>query len=149
MAARTRKAPKGQERGTNPLTLRSVRSFLTAAPASTVDEIVKGTGLTRQTVSYAVDRLAEPVAGSWPRRWVLDSGVEVEVRATAVPLGQAWPRWIKATTNWPNAIGKLSRQSDPKLIASGLEQLAVNSAALAASFRAVQDEPDWLERMGG
>lgn len=149
MATRTLKAEKQQNRGNNPITLRGVRSFLTANPGSTIDEIMKGTGLARNTVSFAVDRIAEPTPGSWPRRWVLDSSVEIEVRAQPVPLKQTWARWIKATHNWPTAIGKLSRQEDPKLIAAGLEQLAVNAAALAASFRAVQDEPDWLERIGG
>ena len=72
MAPRTRTDSR-QERGTNPITVRSVRSFLISSPASTVAEIVAGTGLTRQTVSHAVDRMAEPVAGTWPRRWVLES----------------------------------------------------------------------------
>lgn len=150
MAARTRSKPAKQNRGNNPITVRTIRSFLTVNPSSTIDEIVQGTGLTRQTVSYAVDQLAEPVNGSWPRRWVLDSSVDVvTVEAKAVPLPQVWPRWIKAVRNWPIAIGKLSEQDDPRVIAGGLEQLASNAAALAVSFRAVQDEPDWLERIGG
>lgn len=151
MATRTRKPDPRQGRGNNPITVRTIRSYLTVNPASTIDEIVEGTGLTRQTVSYAVDALAEPKVGTWPRRWVLDSNIELGPveSAKAVPLLQTWPRWVKAVRNWPVAIGKLSQQDDPKIIAAGLEQLSANAAALAVSFRAVQDEPDWLERIGG
>jgi hypothetical protein len=149
MATRTRKPDPKQNRGNNPITVRTIRSFLTVNPASTIDEIVIGTGMTRQTVSYAVDQLAEPQPGTWPRRWVLDSAIEIAPSTgKAVPLTQTWARWIKATTTWPNAISKLSRAEDPRAIAAGLEQLASNAAALAVSFRAVQDEPDWQERIG-
>lgn len=152
MAPRTRKPDPKQNRGTNPITVRTIRAYLISNPGSTVAEVVEGTGLTRQTVSYALDALAEPVPGSWPRRWVLDSEVEVEpeaVASKAVPLAQTWPRWTRAVSAWPNAMAKLGRVDDPKTIAAGLEQLAANAAALAASFRAVQDEPDWLKRIGG
>lgn len=142
-----------QNRGNHPHTRAAITSYLTLNPGSTVSEIAEGTKLVRQTVESALKEIAEPTEGSWPRRWVLSNDATVTPVAyhkrKAVPIDEAWARWIKATTTWPGAIAKLSQQKSPHIIAAGLEQLAANAAGLAVAFRAVQDEPDWLERIGG
>ena len=134
------------------MTLRAVRSYLSVQPESTVDEIAAGTALVRQTVAAALERIAVHVDGTWPRRWTL--GADHRIAATtlpkehAAPIAGTWARWIKAVRNWPVAIGKLGELDDPRQIAAGLEQLAINASALAVSFRTVQDEPDWRQRIG-
>ena len=55
-----------QNRGNHPTTQRAVRSYLSVQPESTNAEIVKGTGLARQTVAHVLERIAVPVEGTWP-----------------------------------------------------------------------------------
>lgn len=143
--------PEKQQRGTNPVSVKAVVSYLSVHPGSTVNEIVAGTHLSRNTVLGVVGRLAEPDTSTWPRRWHLKFIPKrpKAVKATTVPLTQTWGKWIQASQSWPNAIAKLSRSTDPREIATALESLSANASALAVSFRAVQDEPDWLERIGG
>lgn len=137
-----------QNRGTDPVSVKAVLSYLSINPSSTIDEICRGTTLTRPTVDAVVKRLCEPSVGR-PRTWNLKSTLKAEIKpAQAVPLKQTWARWIKATQAWPVAITKMGQATEPALIAQGLESLAANASALAVSFRAVQNEPDWLKRIG-
>ena len=137
-----------QMRGTDPVSVKAVVSYLSINPGSTIDQICRGTTLTRPTVDAVVKRLCEPSVGR-PRTWTLKSTLQAEIKPTqAVPLKQTWPRWVQASRSWPQAVQRLSQASDPAIIATGLESLAANAAALAVSFRAVQNEPDWLERIG-
>lgn len=142
--------PEKQQRGTDPVSVKAVVSYLSLHPGATVEEIKAGTKLARPTVAAVLNRLAEPTVGH-PRQWHLKfiPKAAAPSKADTVPLKLTWGRYTQALNSWPTAMAKLAQVDSPSEIARGLEALAANAAALAVSFRAVQDEPDWLERIGG
>ncbi len=151
------KAPGKQGRGNSAQATNALIAALSLLPGATQDELTAHTGLAKNTVSYGLRRIAKPDLGSWPRRWYLNTDKVIpnegmtaagaENRTIPVELG--WRHWARACMTWPNAISRLSQSTDPREITMSLQALARNAAALSIVFAAVQDEPDWLERIGG
>ena len=141
-------------RGSHRATTSAITACLLANPGATRDEVGEITGLSAPTVSAALARIAEYDKGSWPRKfrlrttYVLPEPIAA-TPPTKIPVENGWGAWARAVMSWPNAIGQLSRSTDPREIAQGLSNMATSAAALAAVFMQVADEPDWLERIGG
>jgi hypothetical protein len=137
-------------------TTASIQAALLARPGLTRTDLHRITYVSLPTIAKVLDRIAIPIPGTWPRDRKLSPLLADEIirnepmpAVADIPIDQGWVSWARATMSWPNAIGSLSRSTDPREIASGLAAMSKSAAALSNVFMQVSEEPNWLELIGG